>query len=96
VRTLGVARGTIRQAMVSLENDGLIRRVQGKATSSKLMPSRTETWLDIFALVVPETRWSLYASLLHGFELPPAISVIRRSFAILTTTWRGRAILYCN
>ena len=69
VRTLGMARTTIRQAMASLENDGLIRRVQGKGTFVEADARRKlHHGQDIFALVVPETLGGFYPSLLHGFE----------------------------
>jgi len=69
VRTLGIARTTIRQAMASLENDGLIRRVQGKGTFVGADARRKlHRGQDIFALVVPETMGGFYPSLLHGFE----------------------------
>jgi GntR family transcriptional regulator, arabinose operon transcriptional repressor len=69
VEAFGVAPLTIYHAMVALENDGLIRRVQGKgnfvATDVRRKLGRG---LDIFALVVPETRAALYPSLIYGFE----------------------------
>src|SRR5262245_28572014 len=70
MKTLGVARATIRQAMASLENDGLIRRVQGKGTFvEEGVRRKLKRGQDIFALVVPETREGFYPSLLHGFEV---------------------------
>lgn len=69
VETLGVARMTIRQAMASLENEGLIRRVQGKGTFIESdVRRKLQRGQDIFALVVPHTRGGFWPSLLHGFE----------------------------
>jgi len=67
---LGITRVTIRQAMASLENDGLIRRVRGKGNFVEADARRKlKRGQDIFALVVPETRVGFYPSLLHGFEV---------------------------
>jgi len=67
--SLGVARTTVRQAMASLEHDGLIRRVQGKGTFVEAdVRRKLNRGQDIFALVVPETLEGFYPSLLHGFE----------------------------
>lgn len=69
VESLGVARMTIRQAMASLESDGLIRRVQGKGTFVEPdVRRKLQRGQDIFALVVPNTRDAFWPSLLHGFE----------------------------
>lgn len=69
VRSLGIARTTVRQAMASLERDGLIRRVQGKGTFVEVDARRKlHRGQDIFALIVPETLGGFYPSLLHGFE----------------------------
>ena len=68
-KMFGVARMTVCQAMTTLENDGLIRRVQGKGTFVEDGARRKlKRGLDLFALVVPETRGGFYPSLLHGFE----------------------------
>jgi GntR family transcriptional regulator, arabinose operon transcriptional repressor len=73
VETLGVAHMTIRQTMACLENEGLIRRVQGKGTFVEDdARRRLKRGLDIFALVVLETRSGFYPSLLHGFDASAA------------------------
>jgi GntR family transcriptional regulator, arabinose operon transcriptional repressor len=67
--TLRVAPMTIRQAMDALANDGLIRRVQGRGTFVEDDARRKlRRGLDIFALVVPDTRSGFYPSLRHGFH----------------------------
>jgi GntR family transcriptional regulator, arabinose operon transcriptional repressor len=69
VASLGIAHLTIRQAMKSLESDGLIRRVQGKGTFIESDARRKlKRGQDIFALVVPETRGGFFPSLLHSCE----------------------------
>ena len=73
VESLGIARTTVRQAMAALENDGLIRRVQGKGTFVEEGARRKlKHGQDIFALVVPATRGGFFPSLLHGFEAAAA------------------------
>ena len=69
VKKLGVARMTVRRAMISLENDGLICRMQGKGNFvTKDAKRKLKRGLDIFAVVVPDTRGGLLPTLLHGFE----------------------------
>lgn len=68
-KTLGLARLTIRQAMASLETDGLIRRVQGKGNFVEENALRKlHRGQDTFALVMPETHGGFYPSLIRGFE----------------------------
>ena len=68
-KMLGIARMTVCQAMASLESEGLIRPVPGKGTFVEDDAGRRlKRGLDIFALVVPETRAGFYPSLLHGFD----------------------------
>jgi GntR family transcriptional regulator, arabinose operon transcriptional repressor len=81
---LGITRPTIRQAMASLETDGLIRRVQGKGNFVQEDARRKlKRGLDVLALVVPETRAGFYPSLLHGFE--EAASGFRHQMVVCNT-----------
>ena len=70
VEALGIARSTVRQALATLERDGLVRRVHGKGSfiqDDALKKLRPGT--DLFALVVPEVGRGFYPSLQSGFEL---------------------------
>jgi len=69
--SLGVARSTVRRAMASLEQDGLITRTQGKGTfvhESVKQRLQKKRGSGLFALLVPQTQAGFYPSLLHGFE----------------------------
>jgi GntR family transcriptional regulator of arabinose operon len=66
---IGVARNTVRQAFDELESDGIIYRVKGKGTFlSKPNTSKNQTRLEMFGLIMPDARRSLYASLTQGFD----------------------------
>jgi GntR family transcriptional regulator, arabinose operon transcriptional repressor len=67
--TIQIARSTVRQALASLERDGLVRRVHGKGTFiHEEAHQRLKRGLDLFALLVPETQTGFYPSLQRSFD----------------------------
>lgn len=64
-----VSRNTVRQALAEMERNGMIRRVRGRGTfihESAL--ERLKSGVDLFALIIPETRTGYYPSLQRGFH----------------------------
>jgi len=68
-RSAEVSRNTVRHALGELERNGLIRRVRGSGTYvHESAMERLKPGLDIFALVLPDTRRGFYPSLQRGFQ----------------------------
>ncbi len=66
--SLNVARSTVRQAMAALEQDGVVSRVHGKGTFVQENAFQgLKNGSGLYALVVPETQYGFYPSLLKSF-----------------------------
>jgi len=66
---VGVARGTVTRSLAALEQQGLIRRIQGRGTFvHEKAVARIRNISGVFALLVPQTRIPFYQSVLTGFE----------------------------
>jgi GntR family transcriptional regulator of arabinose operon len=66
---VNVSRSTVRQAIKELENDGMVYRVKGRGTFlSEVNSSKNQTRLEMFGLIMPDIRRSLYPSLTQGFD----------------------------
>lgn len=79
-----MSRNTVRQALAEMERNGMIRRVRGRGTfihESALQ--RLNSGVDLFALVIPETRSGYYPSLQRGFH---AASAARHNQVIVCDT----------
>ena len=64
-----ISRSTVRQALAGLERSGLIRRVRGLGTFiHDDARARIRSGLDLYALIIPETRSGFYPSLQRGFN----------------------------
>jgi GntR family transcriptional regulator of arabinose operon len=66
---VNVSRSTVRQAFRELENDGMVYRIKGRGTFlSEPNSSKNQTRLEMFGLIMPDIRRSLYPSLTQGFD----------------------------
>lgn len=81
-RRFELSRSTVRQALASLEGDGLVERLPGKGTVVT-GASQSSTQLAAFALVLPEIQSGHYPALVDGFAA--AASELHYQILVCTT-----------
>lgn len=81
-RRFALSRSTVRQALASLEGDGLVERLPGKGTVvTGATPQNAQ--LAAFALVLPEVQSGHYPALVEGFAA--AASDLHYQILVCTT-----------
>ncbi|MGI9456257.1 MAG: substrate-binding domain-containing protein [Aeoliella sp.] len=71
-----ISRGTVRQALAKLQNDGLVERIPGKGTLVRSLVSEHQpitavekrAALSVFAVLLPELRTGHYPALVQSFD----------------------------
>ncbi len=63
------SRNTVRQALKSLEDEGIVYRIKGKGTFLSRVPSPNRiSKVELFGLILPDLRRSIYPSIIQGFD----------------------------
>lgn len=67
---VGISRNTVRSGITALENEGFVKKVSNKGAFISRLPEniqRKQKAANVFAIVLPELRRSLYPSVIEGF-----------------------------
>jgi GntR family transcriptional regulator of arabinose operon len=83
-RRFTVSRSTVRQALLALEQDGLVKRLPGKGTVvSDVEANRQNSQLAAFAIILPEIQSGHYPALVDAFAA--AASEMHYQILVCTT-----------